>query len=210
VNKLEKSKFIQALFIPVIFILIMWCVKIIELKLGVSFIQYGVFPNKINGLKGILCSPFIHQDYTHLINNTYPILILGGFLFFSYRKIAIQIFILLFFISGLFLWFIGRESFHIGASGIIYALSSFLFFSGLIRKNSNLSALSLIVVFLYGSMFWGMIPSNTSVSWEGHFSGFLAGILLAIIYRKKGPKTKKYQWEIDEELEEKENKVIIN
>lgn len=209
-NKLEKSKFIQALFIPVIFILIMWCVKIIELKLGVSFIQYGVFPNKINGLKGILCSPFIHQDYTHLINNTYPILILGGFLFFSYRKIAIQIFILLFFISGLFLWFIGRESFHIGASGIIYALSSFLFFSGLIRKNSNLSALSLIVVFLYGSMFWGMIPSNTSVSWEGHFSGFLAGILLAIIYRKKGPKTKKYQWEIDEELEEKENKVIIN
>ena len=209
-NKLEKSKFIQALFIPVIFILIMWCVKIIELKLGVSFIQYGVFPNKINGLKGILCAPFIHQDYTHLINNTYPILILGGFLFFSYRKIAIQIFILLFFISGLFLWFIGRESFHIGASGIIYALSSFLFFSGLIRKNSNLSALSLIVVFLYGSMFWGMIPSNTSVSWEGHFSGFLAGILLAIIYRKKGPKTKKYQWEIDEELEEKENKVIIN
>ena len=209
-NKLEKSKFIQALFIPVIFILIMWCVKIIELKLGVSFIQYGVFPNKINGLKGILCSPFIHQDYTHLINNTYPILILGGFLFFSYRKIAIQIFILLFFISGLFLWFIGRESFHIGASGMIYALSSFLFFSGLIRKNSNLSALSLIVVFLYGSMFWGMIPSNTSVSWEGHFSGFLAGILLAIIYRKKGPKTKKYQWEIDEELEEKENKVIIN
>ena len=188
----------------------MWCVKIIELKLGVSFIQYGVFPNKINGLKGILCAPFIHQDYTHLINNTYPILILGGFLFFSYRKIAIQIFILLFFISGLFLWFIGRESFHIGASGIIYALSSFLFFSGLIRKNSNLSALSLIVVFLYGSMFWGMIPSNTSVSWEGHFSGFLAGILLAIIYRKKGPKTKKYQWEIDEELEEKENKVIIN
>ncbi len=209
-NKLEKSKFIQALFIPVIFILIMWCVKIIELKLGVSFIQHGVFPNKINGLKGILCAPFIHQDYTHLINNTYPILILGGFLFFSYRKIAIQIFILLFFISGLFLWFIGRESFHIGASGIIYALSSFLFFSGLIRKNSNLSALSLIVVFLYGSMFWGMIPSNTSVSWEGHFSGFLAGILLAIIYRKKGPKTKKYQWEIDEELEEKENKVIIN
>ena len=209
-NKLEKSKFIQALFIPVIFILIMWCVKIIELKLGVSFIQYGVFPNKINGLKGILCSPFIHQDYTHLINNTYPILILGGFLFFSYRKIAIQIFILLFFISGLFLWFIGRESFHIGASGIIYALSSFLFFSGLIRKNSNLSALSLIVVFLYGSMFWGMIPSNTSVSWEGHFSGFLAGILLAIIYRKKGPKTKKYQWEIDEELEEKENKDKIN
>ncbi len=209
-NKLEKSKFIQALYIPFIFILIMWCVKIIELKLGVSFIQYGVFPNKINGLKGILYSPFIHQDYTHLINNTYPILILGGFLFFSYRKIAIQIFILLFFISGLFLWFIGRESFHIGASGMIYALSSFLFFSGLIRKNSNLSALSLIVVFLYGSMFWGMIPSNTFVSWEGHFSGFLAGIILAVIFRKKGPKTKKYQWEIDEELEEKENKFIIN
>ena len=209
-KKSEKSEIIQALFLPVVFLFIMWVVKIIELQFNLSFINYGVLPKTFNGLKGILFSPFIHKDLSHLINNSYPILILGGFLFFSYRKIAIQIFAWLFFISGFWLWIIGRESFHIGASGIIYALASFLFFSGVIRKNPSLSALSLIIVFLYGSMLWGIMPNNASISWEGHLSGFLAGILIAIFYRHEGPKMKKYQWEIDEELEDEEHEVLIN
>lgn len=209
-KKSEKSEIIQALFLPFIFLLIMWVIKIIELQFDFSFINYGVLPKTFNGLRGILFSPFIHKDFSHLINNSYPILILGGFLFFSYRKIAMQIFLWLFFISGFWLWIIGRESFHIGASGIIYALASFLFFSGVIRKNPSLSALSLIIVFLYGSMIWGVIPNNTSISWEGHLSGFLAGILIAIFYKHEGPKVKKYQWEIDEELEDKEYEDLIN
>ena len=61
--------------------------------------------------------------------------------------------------------------------------------------------LSFLVIFLYGSMFWGLFPQQNKISWEGHLSGFIAGIIIAFLYKNQGPKRKKYQWEIDEELE---------
>ena len=202
-NTAEKKKILSVIFIPLLFLLIMWLVKIIELNFQISFIRYGVLPKTIGGLKGILFSPFIHKDFTHLINNSYPIIILGTMLFAIYRNIATQLFIWLYFISGFLLWVIGRPSFHIGASGLIYALASFLLVSGIVRKNPRLMAVSMLVIFLYGSMIWGLLPTKEPISWEGHLSGFIAGILVAIFYRKEGPKPKKYQWEIDEEVEEK-------
>jgi membrane associated rhomboid family serine protease len=198
----EKKYLLSALFIPFLFLLIMWIVKIIEYNFGISFAHFGVFPQSLSGLKGILLSPFIHKDFTHLINNSYPILILGGILFSIYRKIALQLFIWLFFIAGFWLWIIGRPSFHIGASGIIYALASFLLVSGIVQKNPRLSAISMLIIFLYGSMIWGLLPTKEPISWEGHLAGFLAGVLVAVFYRNEGPKRKKYQWEIEEELEE--------
>ena len=202
-NSSDKKKILSTLFIPFIFLFLMWLVKIIEVNFQINFVRYGVFPKTIEGLKGILFSPFIHKDFSHLINNSYPIIILGGMLFAIYRKIAVQLFIWLYFISGFLLWIIGRPSFHIGASGIIYSLASFLLISGIIRKNPRLTAVSMLVIFLYGSMIWGLIPTKGSISWEGHLAGFIAGILVAIFYRNEGPKPKKYQWEIDEEIEEK-------
>jgi len=201
-NTTEKKKILSTLFIPFLFLLLMCLVKIIEVNFQISFVRYGVFPQTIDGLKGILFSPFIHKDFTHLINNSYPILILGGMLFAIYRKIATQLFVWLYFIAGFWLWVIGRPSFHIGASGLIYALASFLLVSGIIRKNPRLTAVSMLVIFLYGSMIWGLLPTKEPISWEGHLSGFIAGILVAIFYRNEGPKPKKYQWEIDEEIEE--------
>ena len=211
-NKSEKKEFFNILFFPFLFLLVMWLVKLIELQFELSFIKFGVSPQKLLGLRGVLFSPFIHKDFTHLFNNSYPILILGGFVFSVYRKIAWQIFIWLFFISGFWLWIIGRPSLHIGASGLIYALASFLFISGLIRRDPRLAAISLVIIFLYGSMIWGILPTKDSVSWEGHLSGFAAGILVAFFFRNEGPRRKKYQWEIDEELEEKaqkENKIEV-
>jgi membrane associated rhomboid family serine protease len=212
-NRSDKKELFSILFIPFTFLILMWAVKIIEMNFKVSFVQFGVFPQTLSGLKGIIFSPFIHKDFTHLINNSYPILILGGMLFAFYKKIAPQLLAWLFFISGFWLWIIGRSSFHIGASGVIYALASFLFVSGIIRKNPRLSAVSMVIIFLYGSMIWGVLPTKEGVSWEGHLAGMVAGIIVALFYKNEGPKRKKYQWEIDEELEEKfkeENKISIN
>ena len=200
-KKKERTELFSILFIPFLFLLIMWLVKLIEYNFNFSLVSLGVYPQSFKGLIGILFSPFIHKDFTHLLNNSYPILILGGMLFSLYKKIASQLFLWLFFISGFWLWIIGRPSFHIGARGIIYALASFLFVSGIIRKNPRLSAVSMLIIFLYGSMIWGILPTKEPISWEGHLSGFMAGILVAIFYRNAGPKRKKYQWEIDEELE---------
>ena len=196
-----KRKNLTSLKFSAIILIIIWSVKIFEIVFDYDFTEYGVLPRKFNGLTGILFSPLIHSDVNHLLSNSLPVIILCLLIFNFYSQIAKKIFIYLYFISGLWLWCIGRESFHIGASGLIYAMASFLFFSGILRKNSQLSAVALLVIFIYGGLFWGLFPIHKNVSWEGHLTGFIAGILVSFIFRKDGPKRKKYNWEIEEDLE---------
>ncbi len=200
-----KRKNLTSLKFSAIVLIIIWSVKIFEIVFDYDFTEYGVLPRKFNGLIGILFSPLIHSDVNHLLSNSLPVIILCLLIFNFYSQIAKKILIYLYFISGLWLWCIGRESFHIGASGLIYAMASFLFFSGILRKNSQLSAVALLVIFIYGGLFWGLFPIHKNVSWEGHLTGFIAGILVSFIFRKDGPKRKKYSWEIEEDLEVNDN-----
>jgi membrane associated rhomboid family serine protease len=200
-----KRKNLTSLKFSAIVLIIIWSVKIFEIVFDYDFTEYGVLPRKLNGLIGILFSPLIHSDVNHLLSNSLPVIILCLLIFNFYSQIAKKILIYLYFISGLWLWCIGRESFHIGASGLIYAMASFLFFSGILRKNSQLSAVALLVIFIYGGLFWGLFPIHKNVSWEGHLTGFIAGILVSFIFRKDGPKRKKYNWEIEEDLEVNDN-----
>ena len=187
----------------------MWSIKFIEIFYNTSYVDFGVLPRSFEGLKGILFSPIIHKDFNHLINNSMPIIVLGSSLIYFYPEIKFKLISWLYFTSGILLWGIGRESFHIGASGFIYALAGFIFFSGLMKKNKRLSALSLVVVFIYGSMFWGLLPTHENVSWEGHLSGLITGLIIAFFFKDLGPKKDVYQWEIDEEEELKKNKNDI-
>ena len=200
-----KRKNLKSLKFSAIILIIIWSVKLFEIVFDCDFTEYGVLPRSFNGLMGILFSPLIHSDVNHLISNSLPVIILCLLIFNFYNQIAKKIFIYLYFISGLWLWCIGRESFHIGASGLIYAMASFLFFSGILRKNSQLSAVALLVIFIYGGLFWGLFPIHKNVSWEGHLTGFIAGILVSFIFRNDGPKRKKYNWEIEEDLEVNDN-----
>ena len=200
-----KRKNLKSLKFSAIILIIIWSVKLFEIVFDYDFTEYGVLPRNFNGLTGILFSPLIHSDVNHLLSNSLPVIILCLLIFNFYSQIAKKIFIYLYFISGLWLWCIGRESFHIGASGLIYAMASFLFFSGILRKNSQLSAVALLVIFIYGGLFWGLFPIHKNVSWEGHLTGFIAGILVSFIFRKDGPKRKKYNWEIEEDLEVNDN-----
>ena len=197
---IKRNILLKATKIPLVFLLAIWVVKLIEMYFNISFVEFGVLPREISGLKGVIFSPFLHKDIKHLINNSAPILILGTTLFYFFRK-STTIFILLFLVSGILLWCLGRLNFHIGASGIIYALASFIFFSGILSRNRSISALSLIVIFIYGSLFWGLFPTHHEISWEGHLSGFVSGLVLSWFFRHDLPKRKKYQWEIDEEIE---------
>jgi len=111
--------------------------------------------------------------------------------------------VLIYFLSGMWIWISARQNFHIGASGVVYGLASFLFFSGMFRKDNRMMALSMMVAFLYGSMVWGIFPFEERVSWEGHLWGAVSGLALAFLYRKQGPQPKVYQWQIDEINEQK-------
>ena len=198
---------LQNLLPSLVFVAMIVFVKLAEDYLGFKGIELGVFPRTLEGLLGIITAPFIHGDWKHLFNNTLPLIVLGTSLRFFYKEISKEVFFWSWLMSGLWLWSIGRPSFHIGASGLVYALASFLFFSGLIRKHTRLMAVSLVVVFLYGSLIWGIFPIKSHISWEGHLSGGIAGVLLAWWFREQGPPNQKYQYEIEEELEEKAVKI---
>ncbi len=193
--KLIKRKVYFSLFFPISFFLLIWIIKIIEFLFDTSFVSYGIYPMRLQSLPGIITSPLIHGSFEHLISNSLPILLLNIGLFYFYKKIAYNVFFLLYFVCGFWLWFAGRESYHIGASGIIYGLAVFLFTSGLFRKSIPLTAISLLVSFLYGGLVWGIFPTQANVSWEGHLSGAIAGLVVAIYYRKKAPQAPQKNWE---------------
>ena len=190
--------------LPALFILLLFAVEWIEVTYGTRFVKYGVLPRTFEGLKGVFLSPFIHGDWKHLTNNALPLFVLTATLGFFYKGIAKEVFLWSWLMSGLWLWAIGRPSFHIGASGLLYALASFLFFSGFIRKHTKLMAISMFVVFLYGGMVWGIFPMKKHISWEGHLAGALAGLILAYWFKESGPPKQVYQYEIDELLEDEE------
>jgi membrane associated rhomboid family serine protease len=201
----EEKKILNSLFVPLTFLVLMWLVKVAEWTFGIRLSFLGIHPLHADGLPGIVLSPFIHGDWKHLAANSIPILVLGSALYFFYRPIATKVLSLIILLTGLWVWLGARESYHIGASGVIYGLSSFLLISGFIRRETGLMALSLIVVFLYGSMIWGIFPElfpEKNISWEGHLSGLIAGIVLAIFYRREGPQRRRYSWELEEDHDE--------
>lgn len=200
-NSTDKRKIIRALFIPGIIGILMCLIFILENGMDWDFHRAGIFPRRIESLFGIFGYVFIHADVSHLINNLISFIILGSFLYYFYGQIATKILITSYISSGLMLWIIGREGWHIGASGLIYSLAFFLFFSGIIRKHGPLIAISFIVALNYGNMIWHIFPweIHDSISWEGHLSGGVIGFILAITHRKSGPQKPIKVWEEEDD-----------
>ena len=183
----DKKKLLSSFLPPLIFTTIIWFVKLFEIVINKSLFTYGIFPRTFEGLWGIFTSPFIHSDFEHLLSNTFPILFLGTGLFYFYPNSSRKVIIIIIVTTGLLVWGVGRPSYHIGASGIIYGLVSFIFFSGIFRWDRRSIVLSLIVTFLYGSLTWGVLPLDDKISWESHLSGAIVGFICAIIFKKEDP-----------------------
>ncbi len=199
----ERRKLITGIVTFAIITALLWLVKGIELIGGFSFGTLGILPLQARGLPGVIFSPLIHADLAHLAANSPPFFLLGAALVYYYPKESLKIFIQLWLITGFWVWLFARgTSFHVGASGVVYALASFHFTNGLIKREPRLMAFGLLVIFLYGSMIWGFFPDffpKKNISWESHLMGAIAGFALALYYRKSGPQPKQYEWEDEEE-----------
>lgn len=191
--------------LPGAFILaILWLIQWAQHLFAQPFYKFGILPRTVEGLKGILFMPLIHDKYdiNHLFNNSIAFLLLSTLLAYSYRKVFLPVLLISWISCGALLWGFAENhgSYHIGISGVIYSLFSFLFVSGIIRRYFPLQALSFLVVFLYGSLIWGIFPIDQHISWEGHLAGFVSGIILAVVFRKQGPVRPKYQYEVERDL----------
>lgn len=180
----ERYHLQTSLTLALLLLLPLWTVKVIELRLADSFIDWGLFPRSLEGLMGIITMPFLHGDLDHLYHNSFGVGLLGMGLFLVYPRVAWRVLGLSSLACGCLVWLFGRESYHIGASGVVYALIFFLFISGVVRRYDRpAKGMALIVSMLYGGAIWGIFPLYKGVSWEGHLFGAVAGFYLAMLYR---------------------------
>jgi len=199
-NNKQFKNFIFSSVLPVLLLIMpLFIVKFLESNYNLSFSQWGILPRQASGLAGIFFSPFIHANWTHLMNNAIPLFIMGVAIFYFYKEIAWKTFFWIWLMQGVWTWVAARNSFHIGASGVLYGLFGFLLLSGILRMNKALLIISLLVVFEYGSMVWGIFPIKYEVSWESHLWGFAAGVVLAFAFKKQGLQKEEYKWEEDDD-----------
>lgn len=210
----------NSLIVPAILLILIWSTFVLQLTGLGKYNCYGIVPRNFVGLRGILFAPLFHSGWKHIINNSIPLAVLSFFAVLFYQRIAYYVIIFGWLLTGILVWLGGNLIFgspigcHIGASGVVYMLASFVFFSGIFKKSRNLIAISLIVAFLYGSMVWGMVPEellpkfyredSNPISWESHLAGGLVGLLFAFITRKYGPAEKQYSWENRSEPDSRE------
>ena len=197
-NDYHHFKFTPSVWIVPSFLLILiWFIFFFENIFNIDLSSHGILPRRFSGLQGIIFSPFLHGDLNHIANNSFPLFILTIALIYFYRDISLKILYFGILLSGLITWIIGRNSFHIGASSLIYVLVSFIFFKGMMTQYYRLMALSLTVVMIYGGMIWYVFPQvDNHISWEGHLSGLITGFAFASYF--KTPDYKKaiqYAWE---------------
>ena len=190
-NTIDEKKELRLVVVYALFLTALpWIVYFMQLIFSLHLNEYGLKPLEMKGLIGIITMPFLHADWEHLISNTPALLALLSGLFLFHNRGAWRILVNLYLISGLLTWFMGRYSTHIGASGLVYALAAFHFTSGIIKRERRQRTFALLVVFLYGSFVWAFFPTlfiGTSTSWEGHLSGLLTGIMIALFFRHEGP-----------------------
>lgn len=187
--------------VPTLILLLIWSIFLCEAFFNFDASVFGIFPRTFSGLKGVLLSPFIHGNINHIANNSLPLFILTTALIYFYREVSLKVLFYGILLSGIITWIIGRSSFHIGASGLIYVLVSFIFFKGMMTKYYRLMALSFAVVILYGGMIWYIFPmpessGDSSISWEGHLAGFISGFIFAVKFKTLDYKKEiSYDWE---------------
>lgn len=180
----EAKVFLEAVRFPILFVLLMWIVHFFKIASSIDLYNYGIFPRSISGAKGILFAPFIHGDFGHLISNTVPMLVLGFIIFSFYKRVATISFILIFFLTGFSVWlFASSRAYHIGASGVVYGLLSFVFWNGIFRRNMKAIVLSLVVLVLYSGYFFGVLPDQEGISWESHLFGGIIGIVISFVFK---------------------------
>lgn len=198
----NRPAFLDSLILPLFGAILMWTIHIISVVGGYDLSYLGVYPKHVSGLIGVITAPFIHGDFQHLTSNTIPFIFLSWMITYFYKEVAIKAILMIYILTGLAVWGFAREVYHIGASGVVYGLVAFVFWSGIFVKDIRSIVLSMVVTVLYSGMFVGIVPNQEGISWESHLYGALVGIFVAFVTKSAIEPEKKYDdWDEEEDLD---------
>ena len=173
----------HAFFWLLIFVASLWAVEITDALTNLNLDQYGILPRDVTGLRGIPLSVFLHGDFSHLLSNTGPLVVLGGLISLRghSRLFWSSVFIVL--LGGALVWLVAGivtgDGIHIGASGLVFGYFGYLAARGLYERSLSSILISIAVIAVYGTIIFGVLPTQEGVSWEGHLFGLIAGVLYA-------------------------------
>lgn len=176
----DSNRFAYSFLPGLLFVSLLWLIHLLAYLTGADLGWLGVLPRNFFGLVGVFLSPLIHADLKHLLSNTFPLVLLSGLILFLYRWQGVRVLVLVYVLSGILTWFIGRQAYHIGASGVVYGMAGFLLFRGFLTRDRGALAIAFAVLFLYSGLFYGLFPEEERVSWEGHLAGMVAGLVAAL------------------------------
>ncbi len=192
----EKHKIYYSIGFPILFLVLLISIHSFQFYFSVDLGFLGLKPLDLQGLLGIIFMPLLHGSWSHLINNSIAWFLLSAGLIYFYSSIWKQVMIWLWLGSTAMLWLFARgDSIHIGASGLIYGLAFFHLSMSFFQRELRIMAFAMLIVFLHGSMIWGFFPEffpRENISWQGHLTGSIMGIVLAWNYRDFAPKPTKY------------------
>ncbi|TMH14910.1 MAG: rhomboid family intramembrane serine protease [Betaproteobacteria bacterium] len=195
-----RANFRLAVKMALGFVALIWLIQLLDWALDLEPADFGVRPRQLVGLPGIFFAPLVHGGFAHLLANSPPLLVLGTAMLYLYPGAALRVLPAVYLGTGVAVWLFARGSAHVGASGLIYGLVSYIFVAGLIRRDRRAIAASLLVCFMYGALIWGLLPIEPGVSWETHLAAALIGIVLAIALRRRDiPPRVRYTWENEED-----------
>ena len=195
-----QANFRLAIKLAVSFVLLLWLIQLVNWGLDLGLERFGIRPRQLGALPGVLIAPLLHSGFAHLTANSLPLLVLGTGMLYLYPNSSLTVIPAVYLGPGVAVWLFARESVHIGASGLVYGLVSYVFLAGVIRRDRRAVAASLLVYFLYGTLAWGVLPITRGVSWETHLAAALIGLMLAVFLRRLDiPPRKRYDWEDENE-----------
>ena len=184
------------------FVALLWLVHLMNWGLDLDPRPFGLEPREWPGLVGIVTAPLVHSDFAHLVANSVPLAAVGAVMLFLYPHSTLRVLPAVYLGTGAVVWLFGRDSVHLGASGLVYGLVSYVFFAGLLRRDRRAIAASLLVAFTYGTLAWGVLPVDPRVSWETHLAAGVIGLLMALVLRRLDvPPRKRYTWEDEPEAQ---------
>ncbi len=180
-------EFLQTKLRPILFLLaLVWLVEVVNFIFAHGLTTWGIMPRSLTGLVGIPLAPFIHANFWHALSNTIPLLVLGGLTLSIGEKRFWLVTIAIVVLSGIMVWVLARNAYHVGASGLIFGYFGFLVGRALMERNIVSIAIACLVVALYGGLIWGLLPTRSFISFEAHLFGLIAGVAVVWLGRSQG------------------------
>ena len=198
----SHERFRAAALVSALFVGALAAIHLVSWALGLDLARFGIHPRDVAGLAGIVAAPLLHGDIAHLASNALPLLIAGTAMLYLYPDSSRVALPALYLGPGVLVWMFGRDSVHIGASGLVYGIVAYVFVGGILRRDRRAWAASVLVAFFYGAMVWGVLPIRYGVSWETHLAAAALGVTLAVALRRRDvPPRKVYSWEMETSAE---------